>query len=54
MIMRPQNAASASVIKFVPHFVALRLSWTQNAIKSEGVEQFVEEFLPIIRFVIEF
>ncbi|CAI4222450.1 unnamed protein product [Auanema sp. JU1783] len=49
MVMRPQNAASASLIKFVPHFLALRLSWTQNSLKSEGLEQFVEEHLPVIR-----
>lgn len=51
IVMRPQNAASAALIRFVPHFVGLRLSWTQNSLKSEGVEQFVEEFLPIIRLV---
>ncbi|KAK5976937.1 Mediator of RNA polymerase II transcription subunit 10 [Trichostrongylus colubriformis] len=48
-IFRPQNAASAALIRFVPNFVSLRLSWTHNSLKSEGVEQFVEEFLPIIR-----
>ena len=51
IVMRPQNAASASIIRFVPHFVALRLSWTHNSLKSEGMEQFVEEFLPTIRSV---
>ncbi|WKX94343.1 hypothetical protein Q1695_011530 [Nippostrongylus brasiliensis] len=48
-IFRPHNAASAALIKFVPNFVALRLSWTQNSLRSEGMEQFVEEFLPTIR-----
>ncbi|CAD6191413.1 unnamed protein product [Caenorhabditis auriculariae] len=48
-VMAVQNAASAQLIRFVPNFVALRLSWTQNELKSEGMEQFVEEFLPIIR-----
>ncbi|KAL6735963.1 hypothetical protein Aduo_006362 [Ancylostoma duodenale] len=48
-VFRPHNAASAALIRFVPNFVALRLSWTQNSLRSEGLEQFVEEFLPIIR-----
>nr|CDJ97161.1 Protein T09A5.5 [Haemonchus contortus] len=48
-VFRPQNGVSAALIRFVPHFVGLRLSWTQNSLRSEGIEQFVEEFLPIIR-----
>ena len=27
----------------------LRLSWTHNSLKSEGMEQFIEEHLPAIR-----
>ncbi|CAI5441646.1 unnamed protein product [Caenorhabditis angaria] len=49
VIMQVQNAASAKIIRFVPHFVSLRLSWTHNDLKAEGLEQFVEEFLPVIR-----
>ncbi|CAJ0607044.1 unnamed protein product [Cylicocyclus nassatus] len=48
-VFRPHNAVTAALIKFVPNFVALRLSWTQNSLKSEGLEQFVEEYLPVIR-----
>ncbi|KAK6018739.1 hypothetical protein OSTOST_15652 [Ostertagia ostertagi] len=48
-VFRPQNSVSAALIRFVPNFVALRLSWTHNSLRSEGVEQFVDEFLPIIR-----
>ncbi|VDK47824.1 unnamed protein product [Cylicostephanus goldi] len=48
-VFRPHNGVTAALIKFVPNFVALRLSWTQNSLKSEGLEQFVEEYLPVIR-----
>ncbi|VDM27003.1 unnamed protein product [Toxocara canis] len=47
--MQPQNGFTASTIRFVPHFRALRISWTHNSLMSEGVEQFVHEFLPVIR-----
>uniref|UniRef100_A0A914DZT7 Ribosomal protein/NADH dehydrogenase domain-containing protein n=1 Tax=Acrobeloides nanus TaxID=290746 RepID=A0A914DZT7_9BILA len=49
LYMAPRNAHMASSIKFCDHFRILRLSWTANSLKSEGLEQFVDEFLPIIR-----
>lgn len=48
-VMSVQNGFTAKIIRFVPHFVALRLSWTHNDLKAEGLEQFVEECLPAIR-----
>lgn len=45
----PQNAAIVEKIRFVPHFKELKLSWTASALMSEGMEKFVEEYLPIIR-----
>ncbi|CAB3404266.1 unnamed protein product [Caenorhabditis bovis] len=48
-VMRVQNAGSAKLIKFVPHFVSLRLSWAHNDLKAEGLEKFMEEYLPVIR-----
>uniref|UniRef100_A0A914ZRM9 Ribosomal protein/NADH dehydrogenase domain-containing protein n=1 Tax=Parascaris univalens TaxID=6257 RepID=A0A914ZRM9_PARUN len=47
--MQPQNAFTATTIRFVPHFESLRISWTHNSLMSEGVERFIDEFLPIIR-----
>ncbi|PAV60335.1 hypothetical protein WR25_15443 [Diploscapter pachys] len=48
--MRPANGFTADTIRFVPHFVALSLNWTYNHPKSEGMEQFIEECYPIIRY----
>lgn len=48
--MNPQNAASVDYIRFVPHFKELRLSWTARSLMSEGMEKFVDEYLPIIRY----
>ncbi|GMR37347.1 hypothetical protein PMAYCL1PPCAC_07542 [Pristionchus mayeri] len=48
-IMRPANAASAALIRAVPHFLGLRLSWTHESLKSEGMEKFIDESLPVIR-----
>lgn len=45
----PQNAKTAELIKFVPKFRQLYLGWTAFAPISKGVEQFVEEYLPVIR-----
>ncbi|KAK0396191.1 hypothetical protein QR680_001615 [Steinernema hermaphroditum] len=47
--MQPTNTFTANTIRFVPHFLALRVSWTHNSLMSEGMEQFVEEHLPQIR-----
>jgi len=47
--MAPQNGYVAKTLKFCPHFKMLRLSWTAFSPKSEGMEQFVEEYLPHIR-----
>ncbi|TMS35891.1 hypothetical protein L596_003183 [Steinernema carpocapsae] len=47
--MQPRNAFTANAIRFAPHFLSLRVSWTHNSLMSQGVEQFVEEFLPQIR-----
>ncbi|KAI1718390.1 putative 19.4 kDa protein T09A5.5 in chromosome III [Ditylenchus destructor] len=45
----PQNAWTAETIRFPAHFKELRLSWTANALPSQGMEKFVDEHLPIIR-----
>lgn len=47
--MLPKNASSAKKIKFCEHFRVLNIAWTANSLKSEGVEQFIDEFLPTIR-----
>ncbi|MFH4973341.1 hypothetical protein AB6A40_000050 [Gnathostoma spinigerum] len=47
--MIPQNLAVVEKIRFVPHFVSLRISWTHNSLASQGVERFVDEMLPRIR-----
>uniref|UniRef100_A0A7E4VDH0 L51_S25_CI-B8 domain-containing protein n=1 Tax=Panagrellus redivivus TaxID=6233 RepID=A0A7E4VDH0_PANRE len=47
--MSPQNGFTAGLIKFCPNFRTLRISWTADSPRSQGVEQFVEEYLPIIR-----
>lgn len=52
--MQPQNAKSAELIRFVPHLLRLRIVWGHNRLKSEGVETFVHEFLPIIRLIFLF
>uniref|UniRef100_A0A915EFD1 Uncharacterized protein n=1 Tax=Ditylenchus dipsaci TaxID=166011 RepID=A0A915EFD1_9BILA len=41
----PQNEHTADLIRFVPHFRELQLSWTAGAAMSDGMEKFVEEFL---------
>uniref|UniRef100_A0AC34Q756 Ribosomal protein/NADH dehydrogenase domain-containing protein n=1 Tax=Panagrolaimus sp. JU765 TaxID=591449 RepID=A0AC34Q756_9BILA len=48
-LMAPQNGITAGIFKFCPNFRMLRLSWTANSPRSEGMEQFVEEYLPKIR-----
>ncbi|CAD5211476.1 unnamed protein product [Bursaphelenchus okinawaensis] len=48
-ILTPMNHGTAGLIKFVPHFKQLKIGWTACAPRSEGVEQFVEEYLPVIR-----
>ena len=45
----PQNAHIVDTIRFVPNFRQLRVSWTAFSPICEGVEQFVDEYLPIIR-----
>uniref|UniRef100_A0A0N5AA72 L51_S25_CI-B8 domain-containing protein n=1 Tax=Syphacia muris TaxID=451379 RepID=A0A0N5AA72_9BILA len=47
--IQPCNGRAAELIKFVPNFLELHLSWTHNSLIGEGVEQFVEEYLPKIR-----
>ncbi|CAJ0587047.1 unnamed protein product, partial [Mesorhabditis spiculigera] len=48
-VMKPANAFTADLIRAVPTFVALRLSWAHNTPKSLGMEKFIEEHLPKIR-----
>jgi hypothetical protein len=43
------NGFTADLIRFVPYFQKLQVSWTASAPKSEGVEKFVDEYLPKIR-----
>ncbi|CAD5215829.1 unnamed protein product [Bursaphelenchus xylophilus] len=43
------NQGTAGLIKFVPHFLQLKIGWTAGAPIAEGVERFVEECLPVIR-----
>ncbi|KAI6196845.1 hypothetical protein M3Y94_01156700 [Aphelenchoides besseyi] len=47
--MRPNIGFAADLIKFVPHFRRLAVSWTARGATSEGMERFVDEFLPKIR-----
>uniref|UniRef100_A0AC35U337 L51_S25_CI-B8 domain-containing protein n=1 Tax=Rhabditophanes sp. KR3021 TaxID=114890 RepID=A0AC35U337_9BILA len=47
--MLPSNAFTASKIVFVPYFKSLKIGWQYNALQSQGLEKFVEEFLPDIR-----
>jgi len=47
--MRPHIGFTADLIRFVPHFKKLHLSWTAYAPSSEGMERFVDEYLPLIR-----
>lgn len=48
--MLPSNAHTVSKIFFVPYFKTLKVGWQYNTLMCKGVEKFVEEFLPIIRF----
>jgi hypothetical protein len=48
--MAPQNAFIAELIRFCPNVKGLKLSWTANAIMSDGAEQFVDRYLPIIQY----
>jgi len=47
----PNNAHIADKIRFVANFKELHLGWTAFSAMSEGVEQFVDEHLPIIRLI---
>lgn len=48
-ILTPMNQHTAALIRFVPHFRELIVNWTACSVRSEGVERFVEEYLPEIR-----
>ncbi|KAI6184170.1 hypothetical protein M3Y97_00567600 [Aphelenchoides bicaudatus] len=48
-VSAPSNAFMADVIRFVPHFQKLKLSWTSYAPMSAGMEKFVDEYLPKIQ-----
>ncbi|VDN45779.1 unnamed protein product [Gongylonema pulchrum] len=50
--MQPKNGFTAMTIRFVDHFRELDIGWTHNKLISQGVEQFVDEFLPHIRFIL--
>ncbi|CAG9529820.1 unnamed protein product [Cercopithifilaria johnstoni] len=47
--MQPQNGFTAKTIRFVEHCKGLQVGWTHNKLRSQGVEEFVEEYLPWIR-----
>ena len=47
--VEPKNGFTVEQIRFCPNFRAIQVSWTANAAMSEGAEQFVDEFLPIIQ-----
>uniref|UniRef100_A0A0N5BNM9 L51_S25_CI-B8 domain-containing protein n=1 Tax=Strongyloides papillosus TaxID=174720 RepID=A0A0N5BNM9_STREA len=49
LYMIPSNAITASKIIFVPYFKTLKIGWQYNSLMCQGVEKFVEEFLPEIR-----
>lgn len=49
----PQNAKSVFKIRFVPYFKELQLSWTANSAMSLGMEEFIDEYLPIIRYFVK-
>uniref|UniRef100_A0A915PKT0 Uncharacterized protein n=1 Tax=Setaria digitata TaxID=48799 RepID=A0A915PKT0_9BILA len=48
--MQPQNGFTAKTIQFVKHFNELQVGWTHNTLRSQGVEEFVKEYLPFIRY----
>lgn len=48
--MQPRNGFTAKTIRFVEHFKELQIGWTHNKLRSQGVEEFVDEYLPWIRF----
>ncbi|VDD87007.1 unnamed protein product [Enterobius vermicularis] len=47
--LNPRNGFTASTMRFAPTFRVLHISWTHNALMSEGVQKFVEKYLPTIR-----
>uniref|UniRef100_A0A914YJL8 Ribosomal protein/NADH dehydrogenase domain-containing protein n=1 Tax=Panagrolaimus superbus TaxID=310955 RepID=A0A914YJL8_9BILA len=48
-LMSTQNGYTAKLIKFCPTFRTLRLTWTAFSPKSAGMDEFVDEYLPVIR-----
>lgn len=48
--MQPKNGFTAKTMRFVKHCKELEIGWTHNKLRSQGVEEFVEEYLPWIRF----
>ncbi|VDK26275.1 unnamed protein product [Anisakis simplex] len=49
IVLSEENAFNAAQFRFIAQFRELRLSWTHNSLMSEGVGQFVLEFMPVIR-----
>ncbi|VDN02072.1 unnamed protein product [Thelazia callipaeda] len=47
--MRVGNGFTAHTMRFVKHFKELEIGWTHNTLRSQGVQEFVEEYLPHIR-----
>jgi hypothetical protein len=47
----PRNTFIADKIRFCENFREMKVFWTAFTPMSEGTEKFVENYLPIIRFI---
>lgn len=43
------NGFTSELIRFVPYFKQLQITWTSCAPMSAGMEKFVDDYLPKIR-----